>query len=186
MAALTARSSNVPCMAVHSMSPRARRCHIRAESIEKFKVQVIEKRISVARRAQARVAALDETSSTNRVETATRKRVDTPVDVRIEGSTNRFTCEPDDTLLRAALRSDIGFPYEECNSGSRQLHVSPAVSGAIHDLWPDAPGLSASARAATPSRVSVDAAIELRYSDARTVGIHCSDQAIEASRHLKR
>jgi toluene monooxygenase electron transfer component len=115
--------------------------------IEKFQVQVIEKRISIARRAQARVAALDETSITKRAETATQKRVDTPVEVRIEGSTNRFTCQPDDTLLRAALRSDIGFPYE-CNSGGCGSCTYSLVSGAIHDSWPDAPGLSASARAA--------------------------------------
>lgn len=116
-------------------------------SIEKFQVQVIDKCISVARMAQARVAAFTETSVAKSAGSALLKRVETTVDVRIEGSMSRFTCEPGDTLLRAALRSDIRFPYE-CNSGGCGSCTYRLVSGEVRDAWPDAPGLSASARAA--------------------------------------
>lgn len=60
-------------------------------------------------------------------------------------SGERFGCAPDDTLLRAALRAGIGFPYE-CNSGGCGSCAFDLVSGEVADLWPEAPGLSARGR----------------------------------------
>lgn len=47
-----------------------------------------------------------------------------------------------DTLLRAALRAGLGFPYE-CNSGGCGSCKFELLSGEVEDLWSDAPGLSA-------------------------------------------
>lgn len=58
---------------------------------------------------------------------------------------NTFTCEPGDTLLRAALRQGIGFPYE-CNSGGCGSCMFELRSGAVQEVWDNPPGLSATAR----------------------------------------
>ncbi|MGB1562596.1 MAG: 2Fe-2S iron-sulfur cluster-binding protein [Sinimarinibacterium flocculans] len=49
-------------------------------------------------------------------------------------------CEGD-TVLRAALRAGLGFPYE-CNSGGCGSCKFDLVSGEVDNLWPDAPGLT--------------------------------------------
>lgn len=67
--------------------------------------------------------------------------------VRIAGSELQFVCESGDTVLRSALRNGIGFPYE-CNSGGCGTCVFETESGAVRELWAEAPGLSAAARAA--------------------------------------
>lgn len=46
-----------------------------------------------------------------------------------------------DTLLSAALRSEIGFPYE-CNSGGCGACKFELIEGEVEELWPKAPGLS--------------------------------------------
>ena len=51
-----------------------------------------------------------------------------------------FHCDADDTLLRAGLRSGLGFPYE-CNAGSCGTCKVELVEGQITSLRPDAPGL---------------------------------------------
>lgn len=56
-----------------------------------------------------------------------------------------FACAADDTLLRAALRHGIGFPYE-CNSGGCGSCAFELLDGAVNDLWPQAPGLSPKGR----------------------------------------
>ena len=48
---------------------------------------------------------------------------------------------PDDTVLRAALRTGIGFPYE-CNSGGCGSCRFQLLEGEVVDLWVDAPGRS--------------------------------------------
>ena len=64
---------------------------------------------------------------------------------------NRITTEPEqsvfeqlgkDTLLRAALRSGVAFPYE-CNSGGCGSCKFELLEGEVENLWPDAPGLTA-------------------------------------------
>lgn len=56
-----------------------------------------------------------------------------------DGST--FVQGSGDTILRAALRAGVGLPYE-CNSGGCGGCKFELVSGAIEDLWPQAPGLT--------------------------------------------
>jgi len=46
-----------------------------------------------------------------------------------------------DTVLRAALRAGIGFPYE-CNSGGCGSCRFQLLEGEVDDLWPEAPGRS--------------------------------------------
>jgi toluene monooxygenase electron transfer component len=62
----------------------------------------------------------------------------------------RITTEPDksafdqtgtDTVLRAALRAGIGFPYE-CNSGGCGSCKFELLGGEVENLWPQAPGLT--------------------------------------------
>jgi toluene monooxygenase electron transfer component len=51
-----------------------------------------------------------------------------------------FACADDDTLLRSALRSGLGMPYE-CNAGSCGTCKVELVEGQVTSLRPDAPGL---------------------------------------------
>lgn len=53
-----------------------------------------------------------------------------------------FTCMPGDTVLRAALRSGVGLPYE-CGSGGCGACRVQLKSGELENLWPQAPGLTA-------------------------------------------
>lgn len=52
-----------------------------------------------------------------------------------------FSCQPGDTLLRAGLRAGIGLPYE-CNAGACGTCKVEVIEGAVHELMPDAAGLS--------------------------------------------
>lgn len=61
--------------------------------------------------------------------------------IHIDGSPFRFDQSGDDTVLRAALRAGVGFPYE-CNSGGCGSCKFDIVSGEVQVLWPDAPGLT--------------------------------------------
>ena len=51
-----------------------------------------------------------------------------------------FDCGEDDTLLRAALRAGIGFPYE-CNVGSCGTCRFQLLEGEVENLWPEAPAV---------------------------------------------
>lgn len=75
-------------------------------------------------------------------------------------------CQDGETLLRAALRQGLGFPYE-CVSGGCGSCQFELLEGDVEDVWADAPGLSAEARAARrrlacQSRVSADCRIKVR------------------------
>lgn len=77
-----------------------------------------------------------------------------------------FRCEADDTLLRAGLRSGLGFPYE-CNAGSCGTCKVELVEGQITSLRPDAPGLGERDRArnrvlACQARPATDCTIKVR------------------------
>lgn len=65
--------------------------------------------------------------------------------ITLAGSAQHFSVQPGDTLLQGALRAGIGFPYE-CLSGSCGSCVCELEQGAVDDMWPEAPGLSARAR----------------------------------------
>lgn len=66
--------------------------------------------------------------------------------VRVAGSDREFRCGTDDTLLRAALRAGMGFPYE-CNVGSCGNCRFELTDGEVEMLWPEAPGLNERDRA---------------------------------------
>ncbi|HEX4780293.1 MAG TPA: 2Fe-2S iron-sulfur cluster-binding protein [Usitatibacter sp.] len=85
--------------------------------------------------------------------------------VRLPDGT-QYACAPDDTLLRAGLRSGLGFPYE-CNAGSCGTCKVELVEGEIETLRPDAPGLNERDRArnrvlACQAQPRADCAIKVR------------------------
>lgn len=61
--------------------------------------------------------------------------------LRIIDSDTNCSSSYSDTILRAALREGVSFPYE-CNSGGCGSCKFELVSGEIEEFWPDAPGLS--------------------------------------------
>jgi toluene monooxygenase electron transfer component len=61
--------------------------------------------------------------------------------IGIDGGDQEYVQQPDDTVLRAALRHGIGFPYE-CNSGGCGSCRFQVLEGEVEDLWPEAPGRS--------------------------------------------
>ena len=61
--------------------------------------------------------------------------------ILIEGEKTAFVQAGEDTVLRAALRAGIGFPYE-CNSGGCGSCKFDLLDGEVENLWPDAPGLT--------------------------------------------
>ena len=80
-----------------------------------------------------------------------------------------YPCAVGDTLLRAALRAGLGFPYE-CNTGSCGTCKYELVQGEVLDRRPDAAGLSErdrrkGRRLACQSQVVGDAVIRCRLSD---------------------
>ena len=66
-------------------------------------------------------------------------------EVRVAGADAAFMCDADDTLLRAAQRAGIGFPYE-CNVGSCGNCKFELIEGELATAWDEAPGLSAKDR----------------------------------------
>lgn len=65
--------------------------------------------------------------------------------IRLGDEDPGFICEPDDVLLRAALRSGVNLPYE-CGSGGCGSCSVQILDGEVEELWPEAPGLSARQR----------------------------------------
>ena len=65
--------------------------------------------------------------------------------VRLAGADTAFACDADDTVLRAAQRAGIGFPYE-CNVGACGNCKFELVEGQLETAWAEAPGLSAKDR----------------------------------------
>jgi toluene monooxygenase electron transfer component len=59
--------------------------------------------------------------------------------VHIAGGAS-YSCAAGDTVLRAGLRAGLGLPYE-CNAGGCGSCKFELVSGAVDDLWPEAPGI---------------------------------------------
>ena len=89
--------------------------------------------------------------------------------IQMAGTDQSFPCAENDTLLRAALRSGIAFPYE-CNVGSCGNCKFELLDGVMTSCWPEAPGLSDKDRAKNrglgcQSRPSGPLQIKLRTSD---------------------
>lgn len=61
--------------------------------------------------------------------------------VRVDDSEEAFICNPEDTLLRAALRSGLQFSYE-CNSGGCGCCKIRVLEGEVENLYPEAPALT--------------------------------------------
>jgi toluene monooxygenase electron transfer component len=61
--------------------------------------------------------------------------------VQIAGSELSFSCQSGDTILRAALREGLAFPYE-CNVGSCGNCKFELLEGEVNTSWSEAPGLS--------------------------------------------
>lgn len=57
--------------------------------------------------------------------------------IEVDGA-GAFGCDPDDTVLRAALRAGLGFPYA-CNVGACGTCRFELLSGAVEHLREDAP-----------------------------------------------
>ncbi len=68
------------------------------------------------------------------------RETETAYTIQIDGGES-FRCEPNDTLLRAALRAGMPFPYE-CNVGQCGRCRFELISGQIEDLWSGAPALN--------------------------------------------
>jgi toluene monooxygenase electron transfer component len=66
--------------------------------------------------------------------------------VAIRGTDISWTCKPGDTIMRAALRAGLGFPYE-CNVGSCGNCRFDLIEGEIEELRQDPPGLQERDRA---------------------------------------
>lgn len=64
-----------------------------------------------------------------------------PYTISVDG-TSSFSAEEGDTVLTAALRANVGFPYD-CSSGGCGGCRFELVKGSVEELWADAPGLSA-------------------------------------------
>jgi len=89
--------------------------------------------------------------------------------IQLAGTDQSFPCAENDTLLRAALRSGIAFPYE-CNVGSCGNCKFELLDGVMTSCWPEAPGLSDKDRARNrglgcQSRPTGPLQIKLRTSD---------------------
>lgn len=89
--------------------------------------------------------------------------------IRIDGTGEQFSVHASDTLLRAALRAGLAFPYE-CNSGGCGSCKFELVEGAVASQWDDPPGLSArdlrkGKRLACQCRAVGDAVIKVRLDE---------------------
>lgn len=89
--------------------------------------------------------------------------------LQVAGSDQAFDCAPGDTVLRAAQRAGLGFPYE-CNVGSCGNCRFELVQGELDTLWPQAPGWTEKDRQrrrhlGCQSSPATDCMIKLRLAD---------------------
>ncbi|MFZ2648733.1 MAG: 2Fe-2S iron-sulfur cluster-binding protein [Burkholderiaceae bacterium] len=93
----------------------------------------------------------------------------------LAGSNAEFACELGDSLLRAAQRAGLGFPYE-CNVGSCANCRFELVQGEVQMNWPQAPGWTERDRQrhrylGCQARPRSDCVLKLRL-DPRCVPVH--------------
>ncbi|WP_321896268.1 2Fe-2S iron-sulfur cluster-binding protein [Paraburkholderia heleia] len=89
--------------------------------------------------------------------------------ITIEGGAQFSVCAEEDTLLRGALRADVGLPHE-CSVGGCGACRFELVEGDMETLWAQAPGLSErerkrGKRLACQSRPLGDCTIRVRCDD---------------------
>lgn len=104
--------------------------------------------------------------------------------VRVEGGAAplRFSIEdPEDCLLRGALRAGVGFPHE-CNVGGCGSCKFDLLEGSVETAWAEAPGLSPRDRQrgkhlACQSRPLSDLALRVRLGDEHRPPIRARRQA---------
>ena len=89
--------------------------------------------------------------------------------IRIAGGDLAFACAAGDTVLRAAQRAGLGFPYE-CNVGSCGNCRFELVEGELATAWPEAPAWTDKDRQrqrhlGCQSQPRSDCQIKLRLSD---------------------
>lgn len=89
--------------------------------------------------------------------------------IQIEGGPS-YVQTGADTVLRAALRAGIGFPYE-CNSGGCGSCKFDLVDGSVIRLWPEAPGLTERDR-----RKNKLLACQVNASSNLTIKARCRDE----------
>ncbi|MDP3187827.1 2Fe-2S iron-sulfur cluster-binding protein [Limnobacter sp.] len=90
----------------------------------------------------------------------------TQIRITTVGREFTFNQSVQDTVLRAALRAGVGFPYE-CNSGGCGSCKFDLLDGTVEHLWSDAPGLTDRDRRkgrllACQCRASTDLCIKVR------------------------
>ena len=61
--------------------------------------------------------------------------------IKLSGTDFTLSCEEGDTVLRAALRAGLGFPYE-CNVGACGNCCFELLEGQVEHLRVDPPGLT--------------------------------------------
>ncbi len=120
--------------------------------------------------------------------------------ITIDPEQSKFDQLGKDTVLRAALRAGIGFPYE-CNSGGCGSCKFELLEGEVEDLWPQSPGLTERDRrkgkhlacqcvAATDLRIKVRTTSECvpcfkpRRMRARFAGVHAITHDISEFRFV--
>ena len=64
-----------------------------------------------------------------------RKNFDSPHTIQLDGG-ECYECAPGDTILRAALRAGLPFPYE-CNVGQCGSCRFQLIEGEVDNLWAD-------------------------------------------------
>lgn len=62
-------------------------------------------------------------------------------DIEIDNTNDAFSCNEDDTIMRAALRAGISFPYE-CNVGQCGSCRFEVLEGEVESVWDEAPALT--------------------------------------------
>lgn len=62
-------------------------------------------------------------------------------DIEVESTGVSFSCDENDTIMRAALRAGIPFPYE-CNVGQCGSCRFELLEGEVESLWDEAPALT--------------------------------------------
>ena len=95
--------------------------------------------------------------------------------IQIAGGDAAFACAEDDTVLRAAQRAGLAFPYE-CNVGSCGNCRFELLDGELANAWPEAPALTEKDRQrrrhlGCQSQPRGDCQIKLRL-DARYAPMH--------------
>jgi len=86
--------------------------------------------------------------------------------IEVENLNTSFECQEGDTLVRAALRAGIAFPYE-CNVGQCGSCRFEVLEGDVYSAWEDAPALTArdlrkGRKLGCQSRPSSDCKIKVR------------------------